>query len=193
MPTNQFRLSIGAKRQVTLPAELLDQLQVSERGELQIEVMGDFAVVTPMVSVPRTHLPEELRRTFESRRGSKSSDIPLARFLKEIGYEAPAREPTGAARQSSQQRLAGLTKNEKEEVSGFLADALTPPTRTRETALTARERAVVELAAHGKSNLQIARELEVTEHMVKTYLLRIAEKLGRLPIKTKDRVQAAGS
>jgi bifunctional DNA-binding transcriptional regulator/antitoxin component of YhaV-PrlF toxin-antitoxin module len=90
MSTNRFRLSIGAKRQVTLPAEFMEQLQLPERGELLVEVIGDHAVVTPMVSVPRTQLPQELRRVFESRRGAHPSDIPLAQFLKEVGYEAPA-------------------------------------------------------------------------------------------------------
>jgi bifunctional DNA-binding transcriptional regulator/antitoxin component of YhaV-PrlF toxin-antitoxin module len=115
MSTNQFRLSIGAKRQVTLPAELLDQLRVPERGELLIEVIGDHAVVTPMVSVPRAPLPEELRRTFESRRGAQPSDVPLAQFLKEVGYQAPAHQ-TAAPPLSEQEHLASLTPNERKSL-----------------------------------------------------------------------------
>src|ERR1700723_1782723 len=113
MSPNQFRLLIGAKRQVTLPAEFLERLQLPERGELLVEVIGDHAVITPLVSVPRTQLPEDLRRVFESRRGAQPSDIPVAQFLKEVGYEGPA-EMAAAPRHSMQQRLASLTPNERE-------------------------------------------------------------------------------
>jgi hypothetical protein len=34
-----------------------------------------------MVSVPRTELPENLRKKFAARRGRKASDIPLDNFL----------------------------------------------------------------------------------------------------------------
>ncbi len=111
--TNEFQLSIGAKRQLTLPSELLDQLQVPDRGQLLIQVVGDHAVITPMISVPRTHLPEELRRTFESRRGAQPSDIPLAQFLDEIGYQPTKPEMLAAARPASPpKRPQELTPNE---------------------------------------------------------------------------------
>ncbi len=113
MSTRQFRLSIGAKRQLTLPAELLEQLRVPERGELLVEVIGDHAVVTPMISMPRTRLPEELRCTFESRRGADPSDTPLAQFLEEAGYEEKAQKAVAPGRPSLQERLAGLTPNER--------------------------------------------------------------------------------
>jgi bifunctional DNA-binding transcriptional regulator/antitoxin component of YhaV-PrlF toxin-antitoxin module len=113
--TNEFRLSIGAKRQLTLPCELLEQLQVPERGELLVQVIGDHAVITPMISVPRAQMPEELRRTFESRRGAHSSDIPLARFLKQMGYDKTAQKVTAPRLSVAErvQRLANLTANEK--------------------------------------------------------------------------------
>jgi bifunctional DNA-binding transcriptional regulator/antitoxin component of YhaV-PrlF toxin-antitoxin module len=121
MSPNQFRLLIGAKRQVTLPAEFLEQLQLPERGELLVEVIGDHAVITPLVSVPRTQLPEDLRRVFESRRGAQPSDIPVAQFLKEVGYEGPA-EKAAAPRLSMQQRLASLTPNERETLETKTAE-----------------------------------------------------------------------
>jgi DNA-binding CsgD family transcriptional regulator/bifunctional DNA-binding transcriptional regulator/antitoxin component of YhaV-PrlF toxin-antitoxin module len=189
----QFRLSIGAKRQVTLPAELLEQLQVAERGELQVEVIGDVAVVTPMVSVPRTQLPEELRRTFESRRGAQPSDIPLTQFLKEIGYEPPAEKPAAVARQSFQQRLAGLTKNEKQAVSQFLANVPPMLPVMPKPALTEREKQVLEQRALGRSERQIAGDLGLTVDTVKKHLSRIKEKLGKLPTKAKDEVRSASS
>jgi len=160
MANNRFRLSIGAKRQVTLPAELLDRLQVPERGELQLEVIGDHAVMTPMVSVPRSHLPEELRRTFESRRGAQPSDIPLAGFLEEIGYKAPAHKPA-AAPQRPERRLANLTRNEKQEVSQFLAKTLN---QQRQPAPTHLERALLEQGALGETKVVRTRARQSTIH-----------------------------
>lgn len=88
MATVQFKLPIGAKRQVTIPRDCMDLLSLEEGGELLLEIVGDHAVLLPMVSVPRHELPEELRKKFESRRGAKSSDIPLAKFLDDIGYNS---------------------------------------------------------------------------------------------------------
>lgn len=44
--------------------------------------------------------------------------------------------------------------------------------------LTPREEPVVALVAEGLGNRQIARELNLSEHTIKTYLFRIFEKLG---------------
>jgi hypothetical protein len=63
----------------------MEQLSLEEGGELLLEIVGDHAVLLPMVSVPRRDLPEEIRQKFESRRGRKSSDIPLDQFLSEMG------------------------------------------------------------------------------------------------------------
>ncbi|HWE86653.1 MAG TPA: AbrB/MazE/SpoVT family DNA-binding domain-containing protein [Terracidiphilus sp.] len=88
METMQFKLPIGAKRQVTLPKRFMDQLSLDQNSELLLQVVGDRAILEPVVSVPRRDLPEELRQKFESRRGAKSSDIPLERFLDEIAHSA---------------------------------------------------------------------------------------------------------
>jgi len=86
MATVQFRLPIGAKRQVTIPRDCMNLLSLEEGGELLLEVVGDHAVLLPVVSIPRRDLPEELRKKFEMRRGKKKSDIPLGKFLDGIGY-----------------------------------------------------------------------------------------------------------
>ncbi|UUA74872.1 helix-turn-helix transcriptional regulator [Cellvibrio sp. QJXJ] len=52
--------------------------------------------------------------------------------------------------------------------------------------LTGRERAVAELVAAGKTNKEVARELDITERTVKAHLGASFEKLG-----VRDRLQLA--
>jgi bifunctional DNA-binding transcriptional regulator/antitoxin component of YhaV-PrlF toxin-antitoxin module len=89
MPKSRFKLSIGAKRQVTLPRVFMDLLDLEEGGEILLEVAGDNATLTPIVSIPRADLPEQLRRKFESRRGKEPSDIPLEKFLADVEHGQP--------------------------------------------------------------------------------------------------------
>src|SRR5271155_5850924 len=96
MGTAQFKIPIGAKRQVTIPKGCMDMLSLEEGGELLLEVVGDHAILLPVVSIPRRDLPENLRKKFESRRGEKPSVIPLAKFLNDIGYK-PLAGPSPAA------------------------------------------------------------------------------------------------
>jgi len=95
--TAQFKLPIGTKRQVTIPRDCMDLLSLQEGNELLLEVAGGRATLTPIVSVRRDELPEDLRRKFEARRGAKPSDLPLSQFLGEIGYK-PAKKPRIASR-----------------------------------------------------------------------------------------------
>jgi len=98
MATTQFKLPIGAKRQVTIPRDCMNLLSLEEGGELLLEVVGDHAVLLPVVSVPRRDLPEELRKKFEARRGKKASDIPLGEFLDDIGYKPRPELPTAVGK-----------------------------------------------------------------------------------------------
>lgn len=102
MATAQFRLPIGAKRQVTIPRDCMHLLSLEEGGELLLEIVDDHAVLLPVVSIPRRDLPEELRKKFLSRRGEKASDIPLSQYLDHIGYKsaesAPLRKSSAAAK-----------------------------------------------------------------------------------------------
>jgi bifunctional DNA-binding transcriptional regulator/antitoxin component of YhaV-PrlF toxin-antitoxin module len=93
MATAQFKLPIGAKRQVTIPRDCMDLLSLEEGGELLLEIVGDRAVLLPVVSIPRRDLPEDLRKEFEARRGNKPTDIPLGEFLGGIGY-TPLNRPS---------------------------------------------------------------------------------------------------
>jgi bifunctional DNA-binding transcriptional regulator/antitoxin component of YhaV-PrlF toxin-antitoxin module len=91
MATMQFKLPIGAKRQVTIPRDLMNILSIEEGSELLLNVVGDHVTLTPLVSVPRNELPQELRLKFEARRGEKSSDVTLSKFLSEF----PAKPKSG--------------------------------------------------------------------------------------------------
>jgi bifunctional DNA-binding transcriptional regulator/antitoxin component of YhaV-PrlF toxin-antitoxin module len=108
MTATTFRLPIGNKCQVTIPKPAMGLLSLAVGDDLLLEVKDDHAVLHPMLSVPRRELPEELRKKFESRRGSKPTDIPLKTLLKEIGYRPKAggrnphtarhAKPSGSAR-----------------------------------------------------------------------------------------------
>jgi len=62
----------------------------------------------------------------------------------------------------------------------------TPAERNAAEDLTPRERTVLERIAHGRSNKQIAAELQLTEGTVKGYVSAVLDKLG-----VDDRTQAA--
>jgi len=106
MATAQFKLPIGAKRQVTIPRDCMDMLSLDEGGELLLEIVGDHAVLLPVVSIPRRDLPEELRKKFESRRGKKPSDIPLSEFLGEIGYNGVQQSEPGEDASTGPKKIA---------------------------------------------------------------------------------------
>lgn len=121
MATTQFRLPIGAKRQVTIPAACMKLLSLEAGGELLLEVAGDHAILHPMVSVPRWELPEELRQKFLSRRGVKDSDIPLSEFLEHIGYKrtesaSPGKSAANAKRKKAK-RAETASRGSKLEAS----------------------------------------------------------------------------
>jgi ribosomal protein S19 len=86
----RFTLSVGSRRQVTFPAELMKLLSLDEGSTVQVDVSGETATLIPCISVPRTQLPAGLRRQFETRRGAKPSDLSLNQVLHDVGYRADA-------------------------------------------------------------------------------------------------------
>ncbi len=70
-------------------------------------------------------------------------------------------------------------------IDRFADTRLDPAVAARIDVLTAREREVLVLVAKGNSNAEVAEELHLTEHTVKTHVSRMLAKLG-----LRDRVQA---
>jgi bifunctional DNA-binding transcriptional regulator/antitoxin component of YhaV-PrlF toxin-antitoxin module len=95
MSTTEFELAIGLKRQVTMPQQLMNLLSLEQGQKVLVQVEGGRAILRPMVSVVREELPEALRKKFESRRGKKSTDIPLSAFMKKLEQQKKAKK-TGA-------------------------------------------------------------------------------------------------
>ena len=95
MSTTQFKLPIGAQRQVTIPRKVMPDLALEEGHELLLELSkdGNHAILTPIVSIPRTDLPKPLREKFLARRGEKPTDIPLAEFQRVLRSRAPKASP----------------------------------------------------------------------------------------------------
>ncbi|TDD45895.1 response regulator transcription factor [Kribbella antibiotica] len=70
-------------------------------------------------------------------------------------------------------------------IDRFADTRLDPAVAASLEVLTAREREVLVLVAKGNSNAEVAEELHLTEHTVKTHVSRMLAKLG-----LRDRVQA---
>jgi bifunctional DNA-binding transcriptional regulator/antitoxin component of YhaV-PrlF toxin-antitoxin module len=119
MGTVQFKLPIGAKRQVTIPSKAMELLSLRQGDDLLLEIVGDRAVLLPSVSVARHELPKELREQFLARRAAKDSFIPLDQFFEEVDMErAKAKRQavkehasSGNSRKKSQ-RIAAAIKTE---------------------------------------------------------------------------------
>jgi CspA family cold shock protein len=117
----RFRLLIGAKRQVTLPARLLHLLSLQEGSQLQIDVDGDHISIVPLVSVPRHLVSPAVMREMESRRGIKDSDISLAEFARELRQEPVKTAPVAASLPQSprQSSMAAGTVRWFNDAKGF--------------------------------------------------------------------------
>ncbi|WP_427887700.1 response regulator transcription factor [Kribbella sp. GL6] len=70
-------------------------------------------------------------------------------------------------------------------IDRFAENHVDPALTAKLDVLTAREREILVLVAKGNSNAEIAAELHLTEHTVKTHVSRMLAKTG-----TRDRVQA---
>ncbi len=99
MSATRFQLPIGAKRQVTIPSKAMELLSLQEGDSLFLEIDGDYAVLQPAVSVPRSELPDDLWKKFAARRGTKPTDISLESLMAEIRpHSAAGNEKAHAAK-----------------------------------------------------------------------------------------------
>jgi CspA family cold shock protein len=87
-----FTMVIGAKRQVTLPARLLELLSLHEGSQIQIIVDGDNVSFVPLISVPRHLLPSSLLEEMAARRGMKTTDVSLEAIEAELESDTEAHQ-----------------------------------------------------------------------------------------------------
>lgn len=81
-----FRLKIAAKRQVTLPQRLLNQLQLSEGDEIRLEVAdGQIVSVEACKVVPTRLFTPEIREQLAEREAEmakgKTADINIQQWI----------------------------------------------------------------------------------------------------------------
>lgn len=106
MPATQIKITIGAKRQITLPREAMQRLDLQEGSELLLNVTDDNATLTPIVSILRSDLPQDLRAKLLARRGAKPTDLPLDQFLTEYVPSLAAPKKTLRGRGESPEKVA---------------------------------------------------------------------------------------
>jgi bifunctional DNA-binding transcriptional regulator/antitoxin component of YhaV-PrlF toxin-antitoxin module len=138
--SEQFKLQIGAKRQVTLPVRLLELLALEEGSEIQIYVDKEHATLVPMVSVPRHLVSRALLQEMESRRGLRSSDLTLDEFATQIGVDAKSE-----ARR--QEILAALSPRERAllEIIDESRTPATPSVSHNKPAPSTRKKPAIEI------------------------------------------------
>lgn len=94
-----FTMVIGAKRQVTFPARLLEILSLKEGNEIEISVDNGQISLVPMVKVPRHFVSPALLEKMEARSGVKQSDMSFDDFeawLDSSAKPAAAQTPASA-------------------------------------------------------------------------------------------------
>jgi AbrB family looped-hinge helix DNA binding protein len=132
MPVQQMT-QIGTKRQLTLPKAILDRYGLAEGSQLMIEMKEDHLELHPVVSMKRIELPAELRTRFLSRRGAKSTDIPLATLLEAMDYRPKGQEADSERGRHQDAENARMAKLYREHVLGEKL-AETRPTRASDAA-----------------------------------------------------------
>jgi bifunctional DNA-binding transcriptional regulator/antitoxin component of YhaV-PrlF toxin-antitoxin module len=75
---SEFMLRVAAKRQVTLPEELFNALQLKQGDELGVEVRSPFDIrLVPYARVQRAVLTPELQALLEKRAKSLDAGGPV--------------------------------------------------------------------------------------------------------------------
>ena len=139
--------------------------------------------------VQRVRIGAEGDRIEQRAQAKASVRMPL--FAIAVGD--PQHEVPGGARWSSCTRCTSWAAGEallapsvtRRIVEQFARRPVRPELGARLDGLTAREREVLRMLAHGKSNAELAVELFVSEGTIKTHVSSLLAKLG-----LRDRVQA---
>jgi antitoxin component of MazEF toxin-antitoxin module len=96
-----FTMVIGAKRQVTFPARLLEILSLKEGNEIEISVDNGQISLVPMVKVPRHFVSPALLEKMEARSGVKQSDMSFDDFEAWLDSAKPAAAQTPSSADES--------------------------------------------------------------------------------------------
>jgi DNA-binding NarL/FixJ family response regulator len=178
--------------------ELQDGLQVVGEAQDGEEAVAEAERLDPDVILmdlvmPRLDGVAAMRRLRES--GSRARVVVLTSFLEDerllpaiqagaAGYLLKNTEPAELAR-AIRAAAAGEAIIDP-TVAARLVTALADGRRSAAEELTRREREVLQLIVHGRSNKRIAFELGIAEKTVKTHVGHVLAKLG-----VTDRTQAA--
>jgi AbrB family looped-hinge helix DNA binding protein len=105
-----FTLVIGAKRQVTFPARLLELLSLKEGNEIEISVDNGQISLVPMVRVPRHFISPALLEKMEERRGAKKSDMSLEDFESWLATSGEAAAKQSSTEETTEARRPAMAK-----------------------------------------------------------------------------------
>lgn len=164
----------AARISTTVPQASADEfVWLLLRDELSfIQIQRLSAAGTRVVAMTAIENPQEARRALEAGASGYLHYLAIPQVLEQVAQVVSAGGMWLGADLMRQLVLA----------TARILPAATPPANL--SALTSREKAVAELVAAGKSNKEVARDLDITERTVKAHLGAAFEKL-----QVRDRLQ----
>ncbi|MDZ4262699.1 MAG: response regulator transcription factor [Pseudomonadota bacterium] len=165
----------AARISTTVPQANADEfVWLLLRDELSfIQIQSLSAAGTHVVAMTAIENPQEARRALEAGASGYVHYLAIPQVLEQVAQVVSAGGMWLGADLMRQLVLA---------TARILPAAPTPATDL--SLLTSREKAVAELVAAGKSNKEVARDLDITERTVKAHLGAAFEKL-----RVRDRLQ----
>jgi DNA-binding NarL/FixJ family response regulator len=202
---NETAVSVLVAESCAMSCELMATALESNRSGLSVvasatdvtEVIGSYEAATPDICIVGANLKDGVSSGFRATRELKNQ-FPEARVVLLLDAEqsqtvvdAFRAGATGVF--SREEPFEVLCKCIRKVHDGqlwisnrqvqYLVDSLKDPQLTITDAkgtqlLTKREQGLVHLVAEGRTNKEISRELNLSEHTVRNYLFRIFNKLG---------------